>query len=1502
MSSDAKTKAQANLPESGLEATVAPDPGAPISGVDETVAALDAKALVSGVDETVPAPDPRAPVSGADETVLADSGAPTRPGHLNAGKTGEVQKRASEAVSNVPGAEREDLPELVTVTRQHYTEGAEFARGGMGRIVAARDRRLGRAVALKELLVARPDLRLRFEREARITGRLQHPSIVPIYEHGQWPSGEPFYAMKHIEGRPLWDLIAEADTATERLSLLPKVTAVAEAMAYAHSKGVIHRDLKPQNVLVGAYGETVVIDWGLAKELDGDADSELEEAVNAEAGEGDSGLTMAGAVMGTPAYMPPEQARGEAVDERADVYALGAILYNCLSGLPPYRGETSDMVITALLSGPPRALRQVQPELPPDLSSIVDKAMAVEPGERYPSAEELAEDLRRYEMGQLVGAHHYGGADLVRRWVKKNRVVVSLSALFLVVLAVFGIWSVGRIVSERNRATAERGRAVKASEHARRKEAAARKSEAEATTRLAQFYVDEGRRELLAGHPRRALAYLGEARRLGHRSLALRILLARVARLARPLLAVIATHRTPVEAVAFGPRGGGLTTAGQDGTLKRWSVPGGKLRSRCTLPGYPIAFSHDASRLIIGQREFGDLAVVDAKTCKRLCVLRGLAAPGAMKISLSADSRRVAAADAQGTVAVWDVATCRTLHSWPGPKPSSVPNPKPAPPKVTPTVPTVAQPVSARFFARSLSPDGRRLALVTPAGAAELWDVDSGTRLATTAAGHTKPVVAVAMSPDSRLLAIGSLDQTAGIWDTASGKLLHRLGGHRQALTTLAFSPDGKRLVTASLDNTARLWEVGTGRLVASLRGHSNAVKRVAFSPRGGRLLTWGDDRSLRLWDAETGAYFATFKGHHDHVTTAVFDPAGTRVVSAGHDQRALLWKATLEVIRHPVAGNARHVALSPDGARLLLADVGGRLWMGSSAPGAPLSPLGTAGKRVLALALDARGRRALVSRLDGVTLWDMVAQKPLRKLVGHRERVVALAFGPRGRQVATASWDETARLWDVATGKVSHVLAGHYGEVISVSFSADNRLLATTSSDGIVRVWDRRSGNLMAAAGVSGSKLVAARFSADGRRLVSVSDDLRIVTWRSRDGAMLASVDAKSAPFSRAHIAAQGRVILTSSWKSARLWDAETGKLLERFDGGRGAISADARRVVTLDPSTGRPTVRVVPQEPLSAAQLRQLSSRSPWRLRQRRLVRRPVTSTWSREPALPASPPGAALLDDPAMGVRIRHLQRWGVQLGPEHYLLERRFGKHVRAMVQVSMGHTPDAKNKSAFVSHIMKKELKLKFSVTRRWTRFAGRAALRLRGPQLTGQAAVQWIILPRGKHPVVLQLTIDGANWGEGAARQLLAELGAALTISPPWRDTAANRKKGFPFAGDLGRVRLPAGWKLKKYGPGATVEFTAPGGGETMVRVLGPDGAVWCDQGNRFPESKKTSLSGRPALRYECPTDEKEQVFYTVRVGRSLLYVALTDGKTKGLSGPVTKFPSLLKLRAKRRR
>jgi tetratricopeptide (TPR) repeat protein len=337
---------------------------------------------------------------------------------------------------------------------ERYVRRDQLGRGGMGTIMTAFDRKLGRTVAIKEVRGGNADLEARFEREIVLSAKLEHPSIVTIHDSGIWPSGEPFYVMRLVPGRGLDVAIDKARDLRARLALVPHVIAVADALAYAHDQRVIHRDLKPHNVMIGDFGETVVIDWGLAKQLAGSRPSTTDLHTPSPSAE-----TRAGDVLGTPAYMPPEQARGIATDERADVYAIGAILYHLLSGQPPYDGTATE-VLEAAKHRAPSAIETVVPDVPRDLAAIIGRAMARAPENRYPTARELADDLRAFQAGRLVGAHRYSPRELFRRWLQRHRAAIGVAAAALLALIGIGATSLYRIVqarhiAEQNRAQAE---------------------------------------------------------------------------------------------------------------------------------------------------------------------------------------------------------------------------------------------------------------------------------------------------------------------------------------------------------------------------------------------------------------------------------------------------------------------------------------------------------------------------------------------------------------------------------------------------------------------------------------------------------------------------------------------------------------------------------------------------------------------------------------------------------------------------------------------------------------------------------------------------------------------------------------------------------------------------------------------------------------------------------------------------------------------------------------
>src|SRR3569623_874722 len=344
------------------------------------------------------------------------------------------------------GTGPEPEAELPVDAPDRYEQICEHARGGLGRIVRAVDRRLGRTVAVKELLRRDDWHEARFVREALSTARLEHPGIVPVHEAGRWPNGDPYYVMKLVEGRTLKELMAGHTSWRERGELLPHIIAIADAVGYAHSEGVIHRDVKPSNVIGGSFGETIVVDWGLARDIKRDIAEPLPELL----AEGSGISTISGKVVGTPAYLAPELARGELVDARADVYAIGAVLYELMAGKAPHADETPKAMLDRVIAGPPAPIDSVVATAPPELADIIGKAMARLPEERDANATLLAEDLRAFLTGKLVSAHAYTPWQLVRKKLAQHRGVVAVALASAVALGAVGVESFRTVVAERD--------------------------------------------------------------------------------------------------------------------------------------------------------------------------------------------------------------------------------------------------------------------------------------------------------------------------------------------------------------------------------------------------------------------------------------------------------------------------------------------------------------------------------------------------------------------------------------------------------------------------------------------------------------------------------------------------------------------------------------------------------------------------------------------------------------------------------------------------------------------------------------------------------------------------------------------------------------------------------------------------------------------------------------------------------------------------------------------
>jgi eukaryotic-like serine/threonine-protein kinase len=1057
--------------------------------------------------------------------------------------------------------------------KDRYRITGEVGRGGIGRVMEALDRVLDRPVALKELFSADLTLRRRFVREALITARLQHPSIVPIYDVGHLGDHAPFYAMKLVAGQPLDKAIAEATTLTQRLALLPRVLAVADAMAYAHSKRVIHRDLKPANVLVGAFGETIVIDWGLAKDLAVDDEDVLDAGPYRSAA---TGHTAVGAVLGTPAFMAPEQAAAVSVDERTDVYALGAILYHVVSGAVPHDGATLEEMVRRVIAGEVKPVTEREPAVPRDLAAIVNKAMARAPSDRYADAGGLADDLRRFLTGQLVASHSYGVRELVRRWVKRHRAAVTVALAAALLMTVFGVLSVMRVVRARQHADQQRSLAVQ------------EKNTAMET--LANLYEEQGRQELLAGRPSRAAAYLSEAYAQTHKpGVGLRTLLGEAMRSVEAARRSLDGHLDAVFAAAFSPDGTRIVTAGADDIGKVWDAATGKIVA--TLTGHQdviqsAAFSPDSS-VIVTASDDRTARLWDARTGKPLATLKH---PSLLLFAaFGPDGARVVTTGESGAVNLWDVKTAKLIASLGGHR--------------------------GDVHSAAFSKDGTRLVTASADHTAKVWDVRTA-KLQRSLTGHHGEVISAVFSPDGSQIVTASDDHTAQLWNAQTGAPVASLVGHSAPVHAAAYSPDGALVVTASVDRSAKLWDAHTGKLLLSLDGHTGAFNSAAFSSDSARVVTTSEDRTARLWDVRTGELLASFEGHRDDISSASFSPDGTQILTASADGTAKLWRATSSNVRVALDGNLDKLArgaLSPDGAKLVTTVEGGpaaTLWDARS--GKLLASLQGHRGEVTAASFDPASARVVTASADhSAKLWDATTGKLLRSL-DHPVEVETAAFSSDGARVITSGGEQRVWVWDATTGvliaKVERSLtevpvrlsrdgtriltatiygtasiksvdtgetlvdlAGSSDPIQAAVFSQDGERVATASIARTVKVWNARTGKLLALLDGTTSMVFAGSFSRDGARLLTTSDDNTAKLWDATTGKLIASYDGhKDAILDAAFGPDEGRVLTISADRTAKLWDERTGRLLASLDGHTealldGKFSPDGGRVTTV-------------------------------------------------------------------------------------------------------------------------------------------------------------------------------------------------------------------------------------------------------------------------------------------------------------------------------------------------
>ena len=1047
-----------------------------------------------------------------------------------------------------PATSRSGLPE---VDASHYEIGGEIAHGGMGRIRQARDLRLGRDVAIKELLCWGAHRGARFEREALLTARLQHPAIVPVYEAGRWPSGEPFYAMKLVQGRSLKQVIAETEGFDARLALLPHAIAVADAMACAHDQGIVHRDLKPANVLVGRYGETVVIDWGLAKDLAAAAE---EVAAESPSRASEPSLTRAGSVMGTPTYMAPEQARGEPVDARGDVYAIGAILYHLLSGVAPYVGDSSEAVVEKVAAAPPLPLAERERSIAPDLLAIVERAMARAPADRYPSARELAEDLRRFQTGQLVASHHYTRAELARRFARKHRLPLGVGAAAVIVLAGVGAISVHRVRAERDVAGEQRGVA-----------------EQQRTTALerADRLTIEHARQLVEHDPASALGLLAELSPGSSLLPAARVIASDARARGIPRVAEI-DRSHDFTAMVVSADGTQIATATDGGTIQVWDAA--TLTNRVIGRHDRLAYVHaiDRERVVTSSYDFS-VRIWSLASGTDPIVLQH---PGPVRmLSVSADGRVIATACDDDKLRIWDVPTrtARLVFAYERPGGHS----------------------EGGLGGVALSRDGRTAAYQIRGQPPHVVDIATGTdRLEE----PDLPALTFELAPDGSRLAIAGADGTLVVRDLHDGtqRVLGRVD--KDPIEALAFSPDGRTIASVGgVVHAVSLWPASGGP--PRNLGTADSSGRPTFSPDGQAVVVSGDHPTV--WDLAAGqAMPLSVAGNVDLVA---FARGGASVVGVQRS-RLYAWPArTDERIVARVTAPARQIHVLDDG-RLLIAGADGELRVGD-ATGRTI-PGGLVGRAVLApggTALAMLGADGVVRIADqvGGTLQALdgpftVGRRPAPAdpaatwvvRSGHNTRVSAIvrrqsrqireehgwvayaAFAPDGSTLAACHAEGgEIELWTVATGAHRIVDTGR-ADLEQLAFGRDGRTLLAASSDGRLVVVTVETGAVRALDGHAGP-IEALAVATDGTTVASAGTDRVVRLWDLVTGTSRVGCVHAGAVGQLAFVPAQTQLVSAGDDGALCVWDLRT--LSSRwFEGHDGyavvalAVSPDGTTVAT--------------------------------------------------------------------------------------------------------------------------------------------------------------------------------------------------------------------------------------------------------------------------------------------------------------------------------------------------
>ncbi len=1075
--------------------------------------------------------------------------------------------------------------------------------GGMGQVYEGLQGAPCRTVAVKVIRpgVLSPAAAKRFQHEAQILGRLTHPGICRIYSVGmeRLPGGEvPYFVMEYVE-----DALTIIGYATQRsLSIRDRVTLFCEAcqaVAHGHQKGVIHRDLKPGNILVDSAGRPKIIDFGVARSTDGDVALTTMH-------------TDMGQLVGTLSYMAPEQFDGVAddIDVRADVYSLGVVLYELLAGRLPYDIAKRPVyeVARVVKEVEPRSLSIVNTSLRGDLNTIVAKCLEKDCGRRYSSAAELAADLERYLRGEPISASPPRLLDAVARLARRHRLaaLATVGVVASLALAVVGISIFALRADAARRDALGQARVAADEREAAHREKTRADAEADASRRQAYAANLRALQSCLETKNNRAARQL-YARNLELAGSPLPIEMHCLGSQLDNALTVVDSQMGSICGLAYNAEGTVLaaTTAvarekylkasilseGQrrllgngrdtwmflarsltcfrvgkehqydrlpacdDESLKQWaarSLAAVALGIRPTDSVQPLPLSPDGRRLAVSTRD-GGMRIVDQSTGTTEVVLDGDVGR-IHRMAFSPDGGRLVTIDAKGNLGLWDAGSGRLLGR---------------------SDRTDFGPTSFR-----LSPNGSRLAVLTRDDRRRLdlivYDTADGSRISHVdiAKWVSPEPTPLDFSPDGSRLVTTSGEHDLSVWHVASGASLGGLCGHAALVSAVAFSPDGSQIASGAVNGHVRLWNSHTFAVVSELIGHDGAIRALAFSPDGDALASGSADGTVRVWSRAMSEPMAVLAGLRG-MTAAAFSPNGEQLAVASKDTGDIeLWNPRTverECSLDGAGGTVAHLAYSPDGSQLVAAftsprQSGGiRVWRTDT--GEHLHDFGKDGRGEIAVAFSPDGERLLTTSADAtMTVWNLSTRRLLAETASLRSlsRDVGAVFGLGGSRIAF----NNAELLDGTTGKVMAGLSPQ-GHMTSLAVSPDDRILASGMAIGSLYLSDVATGSQLARVTAHHGSVRAISFCQDGTQMVTGGSDGTVGLWDTVSAQTIRVLRGHEDSVEKVMFTPDGRRIITAATDgTVRIWDPALGQELAALPGQRDypkavALSPDGTRIV---------------------------------------------------------------------------------------------------------------------------------------------------------------------------------------------------------------------------------------------------------------------------------------------------------------------------------------------------